>query len=126
MSPHPHELLPILRSELEFLEKGGYHNGCWHPKLIFEDSPTCLNYKDPARLKPCSDCALIQFVPSEFREEKIPCRHIPLNKEAATLDSLYRSASQEELETVVAQWLRSTIRELEQSSVVAAGASAAQ
>ena len=121
MSSNPEDLLPVLKSELEFLEKGGYRNGCWHPKLIFEDSPTCLNYKDLTRPRPCSECALMQFVPSAHRDAKIPCRHIPLNGQGATLDSLYRSASQEELEAVVAQWLRSKIQDLERKTAAIQG-----
>ena len=53
------------------------------------------------------------MVPEECREKKIPCRHIPLNVNGETVDSLYRTGTQEELEAALAIWLKSTIRRLE-------------
>jgi len=107
------DLLDILRRELDFLEKGGYRNS-WHFNFIFEDSPTCINYgcKDPPR--PCTDCVLMQLVPPERRSEKFPCRHIPLDASGETLDSLYRSCAQQEIEGTVDKWLRATIGRLEE------------
>jgi hypothetical protein len=116
MSSDTRGLLQILKSELEFLEKGGYRNpshASWRPQFIFQDSPTCLNFENPTHPRPCSECVLMQFVPSERRGEKVPCRHIPLNEQRETIDSFYRSGTQQELETAVAQWLRSTIQSLE-------------
>jgi hypothetical protein len=55
----------------------------------------------------------MQFVPSEQKGEKIPCRHIPLNEQGVTLDSMYRTETPDEVEATVAQWLRSTIQSLE-------------
>jgi hypothetical protein len=63
---------------------------------------------------PCSDCVLIQSVPPEFRSEKIPCRHIPFDASGETLDSLYRSNDQGEIEEMVGGWLRATIQRLEE------------
>jgi len=54
------------------------------------------------------------FVPADCREEKIPCRHIPLNAEGYTIDTYYRIGTQEELDAAVASWLRETIARLEQ------------
>lgn len=110
------DLLEVLRFELEFLEKGGYGRSPrtpWRPQLIFEDSPTCMNYDSKENPAPCSDCLLMQFVPRECREEKIPCRHIPLNEEGETIESFYRTGTQPELEEVYGKWLRQTIRNLE-------------
>lgn len=114
------DLLPILKAELEFLETGGYGSSAktrWRPQFVFEDSPTCLNYGGKQTLLPCTECALSQFVPPDCREERIPCRHIPLNKEGYTVDTYYRIGTQEELESAVASWLRETIRRLEQECV---------
>jgi hypothetical protein len=72
-----------------------------------------LNYGDPARRKPCTECVLIDLVPKECREKKIPCRHIALSVKGETVDSLYRTGTQEELEVALAIWLKSTIRRLE-------------
>lgn len=106
-------LLQVLRSELDFLKKGGYRRPSWRPQFIFQDSPTCLNYLRPRVPKPCSECVLVQLVPPERRNEKVPCRHIPLNELGETMDSLYPWATQDELEAVLAQWLLATIRKLE-------------
>jgi hypothetical protein len=109
-------LVPVLKSELAFLERGGYWSESvpsWRAPLIFQDSPTCLNVSREANANPCSKCALMQFVPSEHVTAKFPCRHIPLNQQGETLESLYHSGTQEEIETAVAKWLRAKIRELE-------------
>jgi len=55
----------------------------------------------------------MEFVPPDRRTAKIPCRHIPLNGAGETVDNLYRWATQEETETIVANWLKATIRTLE-------------
>ena len=110
------DILTILTAELAYLERGGYRNSThahWYPKLIFQDSPTCLNFHHPLEPRPCSECPLMQFVPSEQKGKKIPCRHIPLNEQGVTLDSLYRTETPDEVEAAVAQWLRSTIQRLE-------------
>ena len=110
------DILTILTAELAYLERGGYRNSThahWYPKLIFQDSPTCLNFHHPLEPRPCSECPLMQFVTSEQKGKKIPCRHIPLNEQGVTLDSLYRTETPDEVEAAVAQWLRSTIQRLE-------------
>jgi len=106
-----HNLLQVLKAELDFLNRGGYRNGWWRPKFVFEDSPTCLNYKSHDR-KPCSECVLMQLVPPEKRKAKVPCRFIPLNERGDTVDSLYRSETQEELEAVLRTWLLQAIENL--------------
>lgn len=49
------------------------------PQFIFEDSPTCLNFRGADNPRLCSVCLLARFVPSDCLAEKIPCRDIPLN-----------------------------------------------
>jgi hypothetical protein len=116
MQKDERDLLDVLKFELEFLEKGGYGRSPrqpWRPQFIFEDSPTCMNYDCKENPGPCSDCALTQLVPPEFRSEKIPCRHISFNASGETLDSLYRYEDQHEIEEKVGKWLRATIERLE-------------
>lgn len=117
MTNDKRDLLEVLKAELEFLENAGYHHTArapWRPQFMFQDSPTCLNF-DPARPpKPCSDCVLMQLVPENLREKKIPCRYIPLSEDGETVESYYRTGTQEEMETGVAHWLRTTIARLEQ------------
>ncbi|MGB6429745.1 MAG: hypothetical protein WBF06_04115 [Candidatus Acidiferrales bacterium] len=111
------DLLDVLKSELDFLEKGGYGRSPrapWKPQFVFEDSPTCMNYDSKDHPVPCSECVLMQLVPAEFRAAEIPCRHIPFNAEGETLDSLYRYADQYETEEIFGKWLRATIATLEE------------
>ena len=110
------DVLEALKSELNFLEHGGYKpSPRMQPRrpFIFEDSPTCQNHGCKQRLLPCSECVLMAFVPQDCRSERIPCRHIFLNVEGYTIDTYYRLGTQEELEVNVADWLRKTIRRLE-------------
>ena len=111
------DLLDVLRLELQFLEAGGYERlpkAAWRPHFVFEDSPTCVNYGHKGEPSPCSDCVLMQLVPPEHRSEKIPCRYIPLNVSEETLDSLYRSTDQREVDETVGHWLRLAIEQLEE------------
>jgi hypothetical protein len=116
MSKDQRDLLEVLKSELEFLEKKGYDlapRAAWRPQFIFEDSPTCWNRDRKENPDPCSDCVLTQLVPPECRSERTPCRHIPFNAAGETLDSLYRYSAQDEIEQTVGSWLRSVIQQLE-------------
>jgi hypothetical protein len=109
-------LVETLKSELDFLKKGGYGRSPrtpWKPQLIFEDSPVCMNYDSKENPRPCSECLLMQFVPPESRGEKIPCRHIALNAEGQTIESFYQYGTQSELEDSLRNWLEQTIARLE-------------
>ena len=112
-------LLDVLRAELQFIEKGGYRHTArapWRPHFLFQDSPTCLNF-DPAKPpRPCSDCVLMRLIPENMKARKVPCRYIPLNEQGETIDSFYRTGSQEELEAAVVQWLKTTIERLERDT----------
>jgi hypothetical protein len=116
MTNDTHDLLDVLTAELDFLEKGGYRHTAradWRPQFIFQDSPTCLNF-DPTRPStPCSGCVLMPLIPEDRRDTKIPCRYIRLSQYGETIDSFYRTGTQEELEAAVAQWLKNTITRLE-------------
>ena len=108
-------LLDVLKFELEFLEQGGYGrlpHESWRARLIFEDSPTCMNFNSKGR-EPCSQCLLMQFVPEKVRTEQTPCIHIPLLPSGETLDFLYRTGTQQEIEEALGTWLRATIERLE-------------
>lgn len=109
------DLLQVLKLELEFLKGGGYRkSSSWRPQFIFEDSATCLNYgQQPGLRKPCSECVLMQLVPAEFRNQQLACRHIPLNEQLETVQSLYQCGTSEELEAAVSDWLMNTIQKLE-------------
>jgi hypothetical protein len=116
MAREKRDLLSILKRELEFVEAGGYltpQQAAWRPQFIFEDSPTCVNHRNFERRLPCTQCALIELVPNGSKQEKFPCRHIPLDESGQTLHSLYRTGTEEETHAMVADWLRATIQRLE-------------
>ena len=109
-------ILDVLNAELNFLKKGGYGRSpreAWRAQLFFEDSPSCMNYDSKENPTPCTECALMQFVPLDKRVEKIPCRHIPITREGETLHDLYRGATQQEMEDAMADWQRVTIARVE-------------
>ena len=127
MAQDGRDILDVLRFELSFLQDGGYGrlpNSPWRAPAIFEDSPICPNFCDPARPQPCDSCLLAQFVPDRQRSESIPCRFIPLTKEGQTVEDLYRTGSQVEMEEALANWLRAQIKriELERGIVAKEGA----
>jgi hypothetical protein len=110
------DLVDVLKAELGFLEKGGYGRSpreSWRQPLIFEDSPSCMNYDSKDRAEPCSSCVLFQLVPPQFRGKQIPCRHIPFNAEGETLDLLGRYSDQFKVEGIFGNWLRTTIATVE-------------
>jgi hypothetical protein len=110
------DLLEVLKFELNFLKKGGYGRSPrepWRPQFIFEDSPTCMNFDCKENPVACGDCVLMHWIPFEHREEKIPCRHIPLGPSGETLNSLYRYGDPREIEEAVRDWLPTAIAQLE-------------
>ena len=113
------ELGKFLRAELSALESGQYgvsERQPWRARLVFEDCPCCPNFGKRERTVPCSQCALIDLVPKSRRREKVPCRFIPLNAKGETIDSLYRTGTEPELEAAMAEWLRKAIHELESAA----------
>jgi hypothetical protein len=110
------KLTKILRAELTFLEDGGYRRHPhypWRPNFVFEDSPTCINYRGKQERRPCHECPLMEFVPADRRDTPFPCRHIRLNDRGDTVNSFYEWGTDEEFETALDGWLSETIRELE-------------
>jgi hypothetical protein len=113
------EVANLLKAELAFLENGGYRESPrnpWRPNFVFEDSPTCINFKKQGTSRPCSECALIDFVPKAHRQGKFPCRHIPLTPLGETVSSFYEYGTQEELESALRNWLQENIRTLEEEN----------
>jgi len=110
------ELLDLLKFELKFLEDGGYGRSPrapWRATRTFQDSPSCLNFNDPARPHPCGKCLLMRFVPEERRNESVPCWFIPLSAKGETVDYYSRCGTQLELEEALGQWLREAISKIE-------------
>jgi len=121
MSDDKRDILEALKFELAFLEQGGYGRSVRTPKIptrSFQDSLTCLNFSEPTMPHPCSECFLTDFVPKNAQGEDVPCHHIPLNPDGATVDML--RDHQLELEEALGNWLRTTIRRLERERAAAA------
>lgn len=117
MSPHDdRDTLEVLKAELNYVQKGGYGRSPrepWRAQLVFEDSPSCMNYDSKSDPAPCAECLLAQFVPQEKRNEKQCCRHIPLTQYGDTLLHLYRAGTEQEIEEALTNWLRKEIAKLE-------------
>jgi hypothetical protein len=110
------KLTQILRAELAFLQDGGYRRHPrypWRPNFVFEDSPTCINYRGTEGRRSCQECPLMDFVPADRRETQFPCRYIRLTERGDTVKSFYEWGTDEELETALDHWLGQTIQELE-------------
>jgi len=110
------DLLTLLQEELSFIESGGYGRSVrtpWLPKSIFQDSLSCLNYSDPDRVHPCTECQLIDFVSPEHRSDNVPCHHIALDAAGDTVEDLETDDNESKAERLVKNWLRARIQELE-------------
>lgn len=110
------DVLEVLKFELNFLEQGGYGRSVHAPQMptrIFQDSISCLNFGDPQRPHPCSECMLIDFVPESMRNENVPCHHIPLSPAGETVATLEARDRQQRLEESVIVWLRAVIARME-------------
>ncbi|MGA3212673.1 MAG: hypothetical protein ABSD20_15310, partial [Terriglobales bacterium] len=108
MTQEASEVLKILKSELEFLTKGGYGrvpSMSWEPRYIFLDSPTCLNFNASVRRHPCNQCSLLDFVPANRRAESIPCWAIKIGPLGETVGDFYRCGTRPELEAALKHWL---------------------
>ncbi|MGH9494222.1 MAG: hypothetical protein ACRD3B_04430, partial [Candidatus Sulfotelmatobacter sp.] len=110
------EILELLRFELNFITDGGYGrspHAPWRPSLVFEDSPTCLNFNDKERPHSCSECPLLRFVPEECQASAAPCRLIPLTEKGETINDFYRFGTQAEMEEALKRWLEREISRME-------------
>jgi hypothetical protein len=112
------DILVVLKSELEFIEKGGYgvqgKQEAGTASTMFEDSLTCLNYGYPYRVHPCGECPLMEFVPDEDRVSAMPCHHIPLDSSGRTVEGMEEVGNQTSMQEAVKSWLRETINRIEE------------
>jgi len=128
MAQDARDILDVLRFELSFLQDGGYGRSPrtpWRAPAVFEDSPSCPNFCDPSHSHPCESCLLEQFVPDGQKKESVPCRFIPVTKDGKTIEDLYRTGSQSEMEEALATWLRTQIEKIERERGISAQEGAA-
>ncbi|MGZ4812290.1 MAG: hypothetical protein ACXVZR_07715 [Terriglobales bacterium] len=114
--PDQRDVLEVLKFELNFLEQGGYGRSVHAPQTptsIFQDSITCLNFGENNRPHPCSECMLIDFVPDAYRNENVPCHHIPLTPAGETVAAMESRDNQAKLEAAAIAWLRALIARIE-------------
>src|SRR5262252_4241004 len=114
MTKDQRDILELLRTELDFIEKGGYGRSVktpWKTTASFRDSLTCVNYALPEKAHPCAECHLIDFVPRDKQNGEMPCHSIPLNAAGDTVESL--EGDQSKLEEALKEWMRAKIREIE-------------
>lgn len=127
MTTDERDILEVLKSELDFIESGGYGRSVrtpWHSKSAFQDSLSCINYGYPYRAHPCNECHLLEFVTPEHRSENVPCHFIPLNTDGETIEDLELQDNQAKLEREVDRWLRNKIRQIEEERAKAVTAEA--
>jgi hypothetical protein len=122
MAKDKRDVLEVLKGELKFIQSGGYRKTPYFPPLMFEDSPTCLNHDRPHFPRPCSECVMMQLVPPGYHGAEVPCRHIPLNAMGETVDTLYDSATEREIEIAVTKWLKGMIHKLEMENAATTAA----
>ena len=123
MAKDDRNLLELLKSELSFIEEGGYGRSVrtpWLPKSAFQDSLTCVNYGYPYRAHPCNECQLIDFVDEGHKGEPVPCHFIPLNEAGETIEDLEAQNNQPRLEATLKRWMRGKIREIEEARAMRA------
>jgi|ERR1041385_1433847 hypothetical protein len=116
MAKDERDLLELLRTELDFIEQGGYGRSVRTPRKgssPFRDSLTCVNYALPEKAHPCSECHLIDYVPAGKRAELVPCHFIPLTDEGVTVEGLDMEGNQAKMEEALKNWMRRKIAELE-------------
>jgi hypothetical protein len=115
MTKDDRDLLELLRSELGFIEKGGYGRSVrtpWKAIAPFRNSLTCVNYALPEKSHSCAECHLIDFVPADKRSDELPCHAIPLNGAGDTVESCESTDNQAQLEGALKGWMRARINEL--------------
>jgi len=114
--PAESDILELLKSELAFVEQGGYGRSVrtpWLPKSAFQDSLSCINFADPAHTHACSECQLFNFVPASRQAEEAPCHYIELNEAGETIVDLEGQDNQQKLERELKQWMRKMIQNIE-------------
>ena len=126
MASDERDVLEVLKFELNFLLQGGYGRSVrtpWKATSIFQDSLSCLNFGEPEKVHPCNECLLIDFVPEQFRNETVPCHHIPLNNGGQTVENCDPGYNRQQTEEALIAWLRATIEriEKERAAQVASG-----
>jgi hypothetical protein len=57
---------------------------------------------------------LLDLVPPEYRKARSPCRHIPLNNQGETVETIFKGRSQAHLEDELLTWMEQTVKQLQE------------
>jgi hypothetical protein len=123
MASDDRDILELLKSELDFIEKGGYGRSVrtpWLPKSTFQDSLTCINYGYPYRAHSCNECHLLDFVSPEHHGAEVPCHFIPLDESGETIEDLEFEDNEAKIAGKVRDWLRAKIKSIEEERAIQA------
>jgi hypothetical protein len=107
-------LLSVLKKHLEFLEAGGYRDvdgNFWCPQLLFLDSPVGVYFEHSHSAQ--GGTARRPFEQSEPSRGKTPSLQVPLNDSGNGAGFFCSTATQNELEQPLRQWLKKKIEILQ-------------
>ncbi len=111
------DLIYLLKLEVSIIEGGNYGRPVlmpWRNIILLRDCVTCLNMAGIDGPHKCQDCFLIDHVPEGCKQESVPCHYIPLNEKGETIAMLDRQGKRKEAEKALLNWIRETIKKLEQ------------
>lgn len=111
------DLIYLLKLEVSIIEGGNYGRPVlmpWRNITILRDCVTCLNVSETECRHSCNDCFLLEHVPESRRQEKVPCHFIPLNDKGDTIATLEERGHRKEAEKALLNWIRATIKKLEE------------
>ena len=111
------DLIYLLKLEVSIIEGGNYGRPVlmpWRNITLLRDCVTCLNVGGLEGHHACQDCFLIEHVPEDARQERMPCHYIPLNEKGDTIAALDLQGKRKEAEKALLTWIRETIKKLEQ------------
>lgn len=117
MPQDAHELVQVLRYELNYIEQGGFERdrALLGTESPFQGTIACINFGDPIQAHECRECLLSEFVPADKLTEDIPCHHIPLNAAGETIAGLIQKNDQGHMVAALKEWLHATIARLEET-----------
>jgi hypothetical protein len=115
MTQNSHDVLQILRFQLNYLEQGGFDRdrALLGTESPFQGSFACINFNDPLRAHACHQCLLYQFVAEDKKIEEPPCHHIRLSDSGETVAELIERNDPRRMVIALEQWLTTTIAGLE-------------
>jgi hypothetical protein len=108
MAKDERDILELLKTELDFIERGGYGRSVrtpWKPTSTFRDSLTCVNYALPEKTHPCTECHLIDF--GRAQNETTKCLVMHSLNASGTAESLEGNQTEEALK----DWMRKDRRD---------------